>query len=182
MKRAILTPVEPTPAALADLKDWLGIAATRDDAQLADLLRAALETCEAFTGIVPLGVSCEEVLPVCAGWQQLAARPVQAITQVAMLDIAGARTPLAPNAYSLDLSADGVGSVRLNAPARRGRLVVTFTAGLAPDWDSLPEGLHHGIMRLAAYQYRERDGTTDGPAPPASVAALWRPWRLLRLA
>jgi uncharacterized phiE125 gp8 family phage protein len=182
MKRAILTPVEPTPAALADLKAWLGIAATRDDAQLADLLRTALETCEAFTGVVPLSVSCEEVLQVRAGWQQLSARPVQSITQLALLDISGARTPLAPNAYDLDLGADGVGSVRLNAPCPRGRLVVTFTAGLAPDWGSLPEGLYHGVMRLAAYQYRERDAATDGPVPPASVAALWRPWRLLRLA
>jgi uncharacterized phiE125 gp8 family phage protein len=182
MKRAILTPVEPTPAALADLKAWLGITATRDDAQLAGLLRAALETCEAFTGIVPLSVACEEVLAVCAGWQQLAARPVQAITQVATLDIAGVRTPLAPNAYDLDLTADGIGSVRLNVPIAPGRLVVTFTAGLAPDWDSLPDGLNRGVMRLAASQYRERDGATDDPVPPASVAALWRPWRQLRLA
>ena len=59
---------------------------------------------------------------------------------------------------------------------------MTYTAGLAADWDQLPEGLHHGIMRLAAHQYRERDGTAAGPVPPASVAAFWRPWRRLRLA
>ncbi len=182
MKRAILTPVVPTASALADLKTWLGIATTRDDAELTDLLQACLETCEAFTGIMPVSATCEEVLPVCAGWQALSAQPVQAITAVAALDLTGTRTTLAPSIYQIDIAPDGVGSVRLGAPDARGRIVVTYTAGLAANWDALPEGLHHGIMRLAAHQYRERDGTAAGPVPPASVAAFWRPWRRVRLA
>jgi uncharacterized phiE125 gp8 family phage protein len=182
MKRAILTPVVPTASALADLKTWLGIAVTGDDAELTDLLRACSETCEAFTGVLPVSASCEDVLAACAGWQSLSAFPVQAITAVAALDPTGARTPLAASACQLDISPDGAGSVRLVSPGVSGRIVVTYTAGLALDWDALPEGLHHGIMRLAAHHYRERDGTGAGPVPPASVAAFWRPWRRVRLA
>mgnify|MGYP000737058253 CR=1 FL=1 len=40
--------------------------------------------------------------------------------------------------------------------------------------------LRHGIVRFAAHQYRERD---EGPAErlPSAIAALWRPYRMVRL-
>jgi uncharacterized phiE125 gp8 family phage protein len=62
-----------------------------------------------------------------------------------------------------------------------GRLVVRFAAGMAVDWDTLPDGLRHGIVRLAAHLFRQRDANEVLPAPPAAVAALWSPWRRLRL-
>jgi hypothetical protein len=46
----------------------------------------------------------------------------------------------------------------------------------------LPEGIRQGALRLAAHQYRERDVDAPQPVPPAAVAALWRPWRRMRLA
>lgn len=55
-----------------------------------------------------------------------------------------------------------------------------FTGMVAASWDEAAEPLRHGIVRHAAHQYRERDhGAPD--TPPASVAALWRPYRTLRL-
>lgn len=54
MKRAIVAAATLAPAALAELKDWLGITTTGEDTSLAAQLRAALETCEAFTGTMPL--------------------------------------------------------------------------------------------------------------------------------
>lgn len=68
MKRTIVTPPVLSPAALAELKQWLGITTAQDDAPLTSLLRAALETCEAFTGSMPIEASCEEVLPLSADW------------------------------------------------------------------------------------------------------------------
>lgn len=47
------------------------------------------------------------------------------------------------------------------------------------DWSALPEALRHGVIRLAAHLYRDGDGAAA--APPAAVAALWRPWRRMRL-
>lgn len=65
-------------------------------------------------------------------------------------------------------------------------LCAAFTAGGVPEaeWADLPEAVRHGIIRLAAHLYRERDRDGDGApvAPPAAVAALWRPWRAMRLA
>jgi len=183
MKRAIITPHALAPAALTELKDWLGIASPADDAQLIALLRAAVEHCEDFTGHMPLEQTCEEILPVQSGWLTLAPRPVQAITQVQGIPAEGARFTLAVDAYAIDLGENGAGRVRVIRPGIAGRLAVRYTAGLAADWAALPEALRHGILRLAASQYRARE--SDGLAaatPPTAVAALWRPWRRLKLA
>ena len=55
-----------------------------------------------------------------------------------------------------------------------------FTGHGATSWAELDSALRHGIVRFAAHHYRERD---EGEADrlPASVAALWRPFRTVRL-
>jgi len=182
MKRAIVTPATLSPGALAELKDWLGITTPLDDAQLTALLRAGLEQCEQFTGTMPLQQICEAVLPVRADWTALQVRPVQAITAVEGIPADGARFALPVADYALDLDADGAGRVRVLNPGSAGRIAVRFAAGLAADWSALPDTLRHGVIRLAAHQYRARE--SDGAAsasPPAAVAALWRPWRQMRL-
>jgi uncharacterized phiE125 gp8 family phage protein len=182
MQRTIVTPAALAPAALAELKLWLGITTAADDAPLAALLAAALETCEGFTGAMPLQAVCEELLPLAGGWQRLATRPVQAITAVHAVAATGERTALPSDGYATELDADGSGRVRVTAPGPAERIAVRFVAGLAANWEALPDGLRHGAMRLAAHQHREREGSGAAPLPPAAIAALWRPWRRLRLA
>ena len=182
MKRAIVTPAALAPAALTELKSWLGITTAGDDAQLTTLLRASLEMCESFTGLMPLQQTCEELLPASSEWQVLSARPVQAIIALDGIPAEGARFALPVGSYAIDLDADGGGSVQVSNAGSAGRVAVRFIAGLAPDWASLPEGLRHGVLRLAAYQYRAREDSSGTALPPAAVAALWRPWRRMRLA
>lgn len=180
MKRAILAPAELGGAALSELKHWLAIQTTHEDEALVRLIRAALDICEAFTGVMPLAATCEEVIAATPDWQTLATRPVHAITGVEGILSDGARLVLPVDAYEVDISPDGSGLVRVNRPGAAGRMAVRFAAGLAPGWGSLPDGLRQGIIRLATHQYRERD---DGGAaqPPAAVTALWRPWRRMRI-
>ena len=182
MKRVIITPPVLAPAALAELKDWLAITTPREDAALTQLLRAALETCEAFTGTMPLAAQCEEVLPATGCWQALATRPVGAVTGVEGIPAEGARFPLAAADYAFELTADGGALVRVVRQGSAGRVAVRFTAGMAAGGPDLPEGIRHGVLRLAAHHYRQRDTGAMQAMPPAAVAALWRPWRLMRLA
>jgi uncharacterized phiE125 gp8 family phage protein len=182
MQRAIITPYSLAPAALAELKDWLGISVSADDAALTTLLRTSLDLCESFTGTMPLVQTCEEILPITSVWQELTTRPAQAITAVQGIPAEGARFTLPVSDYALDLTADGAGRVRVISQGAAGRIAVRFSAGLAADWTALPEALRHGVLRLAAHQYRNREGDGAGPLPPAAVAALWRPWRRLRVA
>ena len=180
MPRVIIMPADVAGAPLAELKDWLAITGAAEDALLTALLRAALDMCEAFTGTVPLEVVGEETIAAPGGWQRLSTRPIQAIVGVDAITSDRARIPLDPAAYALDLEADGGALVRIVQPGGAGRVAVRFSAGLAADWPALPPGLRHGIVRLAAHHYRERD--SGAAAPPAAVAALWRPWRRLRVA
>jgi uncharacterized phiE125 gp8 family phage protein len=182
MKRAIVTPAEMAGAALDELKSWLAITTTRDDAYLVTLLHAALDMCEAFTGLMPLAATCEEVLTADAGWHVLRTRPVQAILEVRRPPRGGAGTGamLPPADYAIDLDADGGGRVRLLRESAGG-VVVRFAAGMAGDWAAVPASLRHGIVRLAADQFEQRGTAAARNAPPACVVALWQPWRRLRL-
>lgn len=181
MKRAIVSPAVLPASALAELKQWLGITTAHDDALLGALLRAALDMCEAFTGQMPIEAGCEEVLAARGGWLALSTCPVQSVTTLEALARDGTRSAIAASGYELELEADGAAKVRLLHPGTPTRVAVGFTAGLAPDWDSLPDSLRQGVLRLAAYQHRERDSGASGASPPAAVAALWRPWRRMRL-
>ncbi|MEO0061494.1 MAG: hypothetical protein RLZZ08_54 [Pseudomonadota bacterium] len=182
MKRAILAPAPLAGAALAELKDWLAITTPRDDAVLTAQLRAALEMCEAFTGQMPLAAQCEEVLPASAGWQALQTMPIQAITSVQGIPAEGARFAIAAPDYAIELDAGGGATIRLLQQGAAGRIAVRFTAGIAADWSGLPDMLRQGVLRLAAHQHRQRDNGDAQAIPPAAVAALWRPWRRMRLA
>lgn len=181
MKRTVLTPADLAGGALADLKRWLAISTAAEDTSLTTLLGASAEACEAFTGAMPLEATCEEVLPASHEWQALATRPVQAIAGMEGIPAEGARYALAAGAYEVELDAEGTGRVRLLRQGAAGRIAVRFAAGLAPGWDTLPGGLRHGIVRLAAELYRARDGGAAA-ALPSAVTALWRPWRRMRLA
>jgi uncharacterized phiE125 gp8 family phage protein len=182
MKRAIIVPPVLAPAALDELKEWLAITNPNDDATLTDLLKAALETCEAFTGLMPLEATCEEVLPADTCWRGLQTMPVQSVIGVEGIPAEGARFALTPEDYAIDLDADGGAHVRIANQGAAGRVAVQFVAGLAADWDSLPDGLRHGVVRLAADAYRRRDSDGAGPQPPIAIVALWRPWRRMRVA
>ncbi len=181
MKRAIITPAELGGAALSELKEWLAISTPHEDNILIAMLGAALDMCESFTGTMPLSAVCEEVWTATSEWQTLGARPVQAITGISGIPAEGPQFALPPDAYEVDLDADGSGRFRVLRQGSAGRVAVHFTAGLAPGWGSLPDGLRHGIIRFAGFQYRDRD-TANAAAPPAAVTALWKPWRRMRIA
>lgn len=181
MRRTIIAAADPGAPALAELKDWLGISTPAEDDLLTALVKTALDACEAFTGAMPLVQTCAEIVPVRCRWQALSARPVSAITHVSGLPAEGSAFVLASDAYAIDIDAGGTGLVRVERPGASGRVEVRYIAGIAAGWADLPDGLRHGITRLAAHLYRSRDSEADS-ALPAAVAALWRPWRRVRLA
>ncbi len=184
MQRIVVLPAEIGEAGLTELKQWLGISRNTEDALLAGLLKAALELCEAFTGQAPLAQLVEERLPPQRGLQLLASRPVREIAAVEVIASDGARSVLTALDYSAEIAACGTASFRLLVPVQGRALAVRLMVGIGGDWASLPPPLRHGIIRLAAHYYRDRDsGGQRSPAPPPlSVSALWQPWRLMRLA
>ena len=142
------------------------------------MIASAAGLCEAFTGQVLTRRGVQEVLARNGCWQRLGRTPVSAVTAVEESREDGGFGPLSAGSYSVDIDASGDGWVR--AGGGGGRIRVSYQAGLAADWNAVPEALRQGIVRLAAHFYTHRAEADDG-APPAAVTALWRPWRRMRL-
>lgn len=183
MQRIIVLPAHGGEAGLSELKQWLGISRNTEDALLEGLLASALDLCEAFTGQMPLQQTIEEQIPLRYGVQQFGARPVRTIILADLVDHDGSRSALGALAYSAEIAACGTATFRLIQPLDGRAVAVRMMVGIASDWASLPPALKQGMIRLAAHYYRDRDndGQRSAAPPPASVTALWRPWRLMRL-
>lgn len=117
----------------------------------------ALGLAESFSGQMLVRRIVEEALPGSVAWQALGAVPVVAI--------------LSGGENAIDR--DGRGWVRT-----REAVTVRYRAGLAEGWDSLPPEIAHGVAIMGAHLFDNRDAAA---VPPAAVAALWRPYRRVRL-
>ena len=91
----IIAEAAPLPVPLAELKAYLRIAVSDEDALLAGLARGAADMCEAFTGRALVEREVAEVMAAATAWTRLGAAPVRAILGVDALAEDGAATPLA---------------------------------------------------------------------------------------
>jgi len=165
---------------IADAKAYLRIDGSQDDEEIGRLLEAAAEVAESFLSLTVLRREIRETLPVSGEWQRLARTPVVSISLVEGVPEEGTPFAMPVAAYGIDLDRIGDGWVRAIDPGAARKVRVTYSAGLAGAWATLPPMIRQGIVRLVAHFYAHRDGA-DGGAPPAAVAALWRPWRRMRL-
>ncbi len=170
-------PVGVVAAAAAAAGAYLRIVEA-PDAVLTRGAGSALALAEAFCGQRLIGRVCEDVIGVGRDWQRLVQMPVSAIAGLTGLPAAGEPFVLPVGAYAVDIDAGGVGWVRVTAPGGASRVAVSYTAGLAADWTALPEPVAQGVVLLAAHLFEHREGSAE---PPAAVAALWRPYRRMRL-
>lgn len=180
MQRTIEQPADPSGAALSEFKDWLGITRPNEDALLLELLKASLEMCEAFTGQAPLEQVIEERVSPRRGTHLLASRPVRLLVTAETLASDGARSSITGDGIALEIDAVGVALADVRRDFDALCVALTLVVGIAPDWPSIPKPLRQGIIRLASHYYRDRDHE-GAVQPPASVTALWRPWRIVRL-
>lgn len=158
-----------------EAKAYLRLESADEDALIARLVASAQGLCEAFVGQLLIRREVVETLRADGVWQRLGAAPVAAITLVEGVDAAGTGTALPVGCYAVDIDGNGDGWVRAVGPAR---LRVTYSAGLAASEAEVPPAIAQGVTRLAAHLYAHRD---DMSGPPAAVAALWRPFRRLRM-
>jgi uncharacterized phiE125 gp8 family phage protein len=174
-----MDPLVLPPEAAGEAKAWLRAVHGEDDGAIAALVQAAGELCERFTARMLLARDVRQTLAARPGWLRLGRNPVRSIGAAEAIAPDGTAAPLAADGYAIDIDANGDGWIRLEAGAT-GRIRITYQAGLAGAWSDLPQALRHGVTRMAAHLYALRAGMA-GDAPPASVTALWRPYRRLSL-
>lgn len=165
---------------IEEAKAYLRIEHDDEDALIGRFMATAITLCEQFTGQILLARTMTEMVPATGDWRRLKTTPVRAITNVEGLAGTGLPFALAVGSYAIDIDAAGDGWVRMQASAGTQRAVVTLDAGMAADAATLPAPLGQGILRLVAHLHAHRD-SADDDGPPAAVAALWRPWRRMRL-
>lgn len=176
MTKAAALPAGVVADAVAATRALLRLDEGVEAALLTRLAATALTLAEAFTGTAVVARPFEDVVAAGAGWRLLANAPVTAIAGVAGLSVEGAPVVLPVGAYAIDIDADGRGWVRVDGAS--GRAAVGYTAGLAADWAGMPAPMAQSVAMLAAHLFDHRE---DDVAPPAAVAALWRPYRRMRL-
>jgi len=173
------------PEAAAEAADFLRAGGAGEAALIAALTLAAAELCERFTATVLIARGFTEIVRPTGGWQRLERTPARAIDLVESLPPGGPAEALGTGGFAVDIDANGDGWIKVPNPSSGGRVRVSYQAGLAADWAGVPAALRHGVIRLAAHLYAVRGETGSDErrlAPPAAVAALWRPYRRLRLA
>lgn len=159
-------------AAIAEVKRLLAVSIADDDALIGAFAETALGLAERFIGRVLIVRAITERVAADGAWQPLGAAPVMAITSVAAVD-GDTVTPLAVDAYGIDLDADARGWVR--APSSASRLIeIVYQAGWIGTWGLIPAPVRQGAVSLAAHLYTQRDASEP---PPAAITALWRPYR-----
>ncbi len=175
-----IDPLVVSADAVDAAKTYLRIEQDEEDALIASLLAAAIRHCEAFLGLILLRRNAVDRLPVSAAWQRLSVTPALSITDATGIPTEGARFALPVEAYAFDMDGSGDGWVRVTQPGTARRVDVTVLAGLAADWDTIPEPLRLAVLRLTAHLHAYRDAPGD-TGPPAAVAALLRPFRRMHL-
>ena len=163
------------PVGVDEVKAYLRLDTADEDAVIAGLVRAATDLAEAFTGRWLIARGFDVAVAGVGHWQRVGPVPVTAITGVR--DAAGAA--LAGGSFEIDIDRHGAGWVRLLTGDATARFTVSGRAGLAADWNGVPESVRAGIVRCAAQMFAARDGADDGPG--AGVTALWRPWRVMAI-
>ena len=172
----------PAPAvSREEAKAYLRLDGTAEDALIDGLIASATGLCEAFTGQLLIARAVEDIVPGGTAWRRLSCTPVRTIDGVVALAVDGTGEPLPEGGFATDIDANGDGWVRAAQAGAATRLRVSYEAGLASEAAGVPEALKQGIVRLVAHLHAHRDAAGDA-GPPAAVAALWRPWRRMRLA
>jgi uncharacterized phiE125 gp8 family phage protein len=165
---------------MSEAQAYVRIETGEEEAVLAGLIRTACALCEAFLYRVVIARDFVLDVPASGAWERIELTPVQAISGADSVDAMGVATPLAIDAYTIDVDSSGDGWVRALAASGASRLRVRGTAGMAAEENDVPEPIRQGVLRLVAHLFTSRDG--EGGDPPAAVTALWRPYRRLRLA
>lgn len=177
---AVVQAVPAAADAVSEVKAYLRLESDAEDTLIARLIAAAIAVCEGFTGVQLIARDGTETIPAAREWRRLSLTPVRAIMVIEGAAAGGDAFTLPSEAFAIDIDGNGDGWVRVTVPGPARRAIVHYRAGLAEDWSELPEPMRQGIVRLATHLYSHRDAA-DQAGPPAAVAALWRPWRRMRL-
>ena len=187
------TQVPQAALPVADFKSHLRLGSgfaedSVQDAVLESFLRAAMAAVEARTGKVLIERAYSWTLSRWrdASGQGLPVAPVNAVSEVVLVDRGGAETTVDTEVYVLrpDQQRPRLCPVAGLLPAlpTGGSVRIGFLAGYGPEWSDLPADLAQAVMMLAShyYEYRHETGLS-GRCMPFGVTSLLERYRTVRV-
>ncbi|MFJ7353486.1 hypothetical protein ACIQWS_04895 [Phyllobacterium sp. NPDC097923] len=182
MTITVVRPPAVEPVALADLRQFLRLSGTGEDALLSGLLKAARETLETLTGLVLIKQQLRFYIDRWPndGLIRIDRYPVQSVAAVTAYEPDGVPVVLPTVAMHLE-AASRPARLHLQSPAHGlGGLEIDVIAGFGETGVDVPDALKHALMTLVAHWYEFR-GTYSPADHPASltpaferVVNLWR--------
>ena len=182
----VVTPPASEPLTLAEVKEFLRVDHSDDDATLAIFITAARQLCESYTRLALMPTTFEEYFddfPQYSGTYKdeirLSRSPVSAVTYVKYID--GNETTITASAadYKTDL---------ISQPARISpdngwfgtyetinAVFIRYVAGYA-NAASVPAPLKHGMLLVIGDMYENR--TDSVKRLPTAAEYLWNPYRV----
>lgn len=182
----IVTQPAAEPLSLAEVKEFLRVDHSDDDATLAIFIKAARQLCESYTRLALMPTTIEEYFddfPQYTGTFKdeirLSRSPVQSVTYVKYIDGNEDTITADPAEYKVDT---------ISQPARISpdsgwfgtyetinAVFVRYVAGFA-DAASVPAPLKHGMMLVIGDMYENR--TDSVKRLPTASEYLWNPYRV----
>lgn len=182
----IVTQPASEPLTLAEVKEFLRVDHSDDDATLAIFIKAARQLCESYTRLALMPTTFEEYFdefPTATGTFKdeirLSRSPVSAVTYVKYIDGNDTTITASASDYKTDL---------VSRPARISpdngwfgtydtinAVFVRYVAGFA-DAASVPAPLKHGMLLVIADMYENR--TDSVKRLPTASEYLWNPYRV----
>jgi uncharacterized phiE125 gp8 family phage protein len=176
----VATDRAPPAAALEELKAFLRIETSLEDALLTGFLRAATEAVEAMLGLILFERGVTERGLLSEGGMRLAVGPMRSLVSVETVGTDGTLSAAPDDAARLLIGTHGEG--RIDAPQlpEEAGVQVRYRAGWATDWNGVPEVLRLCVIRTAAHFHAHRD-SPDGAGVPPAVLRMLGPWRTRRI-
>ncbi|MEL6168227.1 MAG: hypothetical protein AAFR35_06025 [Pseudomonadota bacterium] len=192
----ILTELTSVPTAVlpvAEFRDHLRLGSgfaddALQDAVLDTCLRAAISAIEARLG---KALITRSFLWSLAAWRDLGRQvlpvaPVDAVSEVKIVDQSGSESVVDSSAYRLikDTHRPVLAATSLILPTIPvgGAAEIQFTAGYGTAWSDLPADLARAVFLLAAHYYEHRhEVASDGTVMPWGVSVLIERYRQVRI-
>jgi uncharacterized phiE125 gp8 family phage protein len=198
MVHRLKIPPASEPISLGELKGYLRIADTVDDALLTMIIAGARQRAEEYTGRALINQTWVLTLEGFADQRQieLPRSPLQSVTAVRTYDGKNNASVFSADNYWVDVSG---GRLALNAEAQwpadlrpAGGVEVEYVAGYGTTAGPVPEAIRIGILLLAKFMYVDKSrllesqtsvGLVELSRDPISVPIknLWDAYRLLRI-
>lgn len=177
--------IEPVP--IEDIRDWLKIDATEEDATLATLVATARTALERHVRRAFVSQTWRFIYASTApdGTMRLPLAPLLSVVELRVYDASGAITSAPSGAIELDRDAERPAARLTDADlrGRAARIEIDATMGYGAAAADVPAPLRQAIrMLVAAWHGRRGDaGAEDAGKLPDAVAALVAPYRRVRL-